>query len=96
MASDFRRCEQISAASRASTTLSVLNAGRLRGAFEQWASPARKVGRISKGKSKLEVRTAADKEQVGVIREWARKSGYDVSSRGRISADVVAAYNKAS
>jgi len=29
------------------------------------------------------------------IREWAKANGYTVSDRGRISADVVAAYNAA-
>ncbi|MBY8862064.1 Lsr2 family protein [Nocardia sp. CA2R105] len=76
--------------------LSVKNAGKLRDAFEQWAEPARKVGRISKGKSKIGGRTAADKEQTKAVREWARKNGYDVSNRGRIQASIVEAYNKAS
>ncbi|GAB2694149.1 histone-like nucleoid-structuring protein Lsr2 [Nocardia thraciensis] len=76
--------------------LSMKNAGKLREAFEQWTGPARKVGRIPRGKSKISGRTSADKEQTGAIRDWARKNGYDVSSRGRISADVVEAYNKAS
>ena len=29
------------------------------------------------------------------IREWARKNGYKVSDRGRISSEVQAAYDKA-
>ncbi|WP_280377176.1 Lsr2 family DNA-binding protein, partial [Nocardia wallacei] len=37
-----------------------------------------------------------DREQTAAIRDWARRNGYNVSSRGRIQADVVAAYNKAS
>ncbi|WP_280378039.1 histone-like nucleoid-structuring protein Lsr2 [Nocardia wallacei] len=76
--------------------LSMKNAGKLREVFEQWTGPARKVGRIPRGKSKIGGRAAADKEQTGAIRDWARKNGYDVSSRGRISANVVEAYNKAS
>ena len=76
--------------------LSNKNASKLREAFEQWTEPARKVGRISRGKSKTSARTAADREQTGVIREWAKNNGYNVSSRGRIQADIIAAYNKAS
>lgn len=76
--------------------LSTKNAGKLREAFEKWTAPARKVGRIPKGKSKIGVRTVADREQTGAIRDWARKNGYTVSSRGRIQADIIAAYNKAS
>ncbi|MBY8858643.1 Lsr2 family protein [Nocardia sp. CA2R105] len=76
--------------------LSVKNAGKLRNAFERWAEPARKVGRIPKSKSTVSNRTVADKEQTKAVREWARKNGYDVSSRGRIQASILEAYNKAS
>ncbi|WP_067885675.1 histone-like nucleoid-structuring protein Lsr2 [Nocardia vaccinii] len=76
--------------------LSVKNAGKLRKAFEQWTEPARKVGRASKTKSKPSSRAAADKEQTKAVREWARKNGYDVASRGRIHASVLEAYNNAS
>ncbi|MFT4124862.1 MAG: Lsr2 family protein [Gordonia sp. (in: high G+C Gram-positive bacteria)] len=30
-----------------------------------------------------------------VVREWAREAGYEVSERGRISADIIAAYEAA-
>lgn len=73
--------------------LSVQNAGKLREVFEQWAGPARKVGRIPKGKSSVVARSSTDREQTAAIRDWARRNGYNVSSRGRIQADVVAAYN---
>ncbi|WP_280331229.1 histone-like nucleoid-structuring protein Lsr2 [Nocardia wallacei] len=77
--------------------LSVRNAGKLREVFEQWTGPARKVGRVSKGKSGRVVgRSTTDREQTAAIRDWARRNGYNVSSRGRIQADVVAAYSKAS
>lgn len=38
----------------------------------------------------------SDRQRTGAIREWAKNNGYDVSSRGRIQADIVEAYNKAS
>ncbi|MFF0455342.1 histone-like nucleoid-structuring protein Lsr2 [Nocardia africana] len=77
--------------------LSTKNAGKLRGIFEQWTESARKVGRIPRGKSRTTgVRTVADKEQTRAIREWARNNGYNVSSRGRIQAEIIEAYNKAS
>ncbi|GAB2706375.1 histone-like nucleoid-structuring protein Lsr2 [Nocardia thraciensis] len=76
--------------------LSVLNASKLRGIFEQWTPHARKVGRVPKGKDRSAPRTAAGREQTAAIREWARKNGYSVSQRGRIQAEVVSAYNKAS
>ncbi|MDR7167284.1 hypothetical protein J2W56_001002 [Nocardia kruczakiae] len=76
--------------------LSTKNARKLRGVFEQWTGPARKVGRVSRKRAKTGTRTAADKRQTGAIREWAKNNGYNVSSRGRIHADIIEAYNKAS
>jgi hypothetical protein len=76
--------------------LSTKNARKLRSVFEQWTGPARKVGRISRAKTKSATRTTADRQQTGAIREWAKNNGYNVSSRGRIQADIVEAYNKAS
>ena len=49
-----------------------------------------KAGATSRPKS------AADREQTVAIREWAKKNGYTVSARGRISSEVVTAYHKAS
>lgn len=75
--------------------LSALNAKQLRGIFAEWTATARKVGRAPRGAS-TRSQPAAGREQTGVIREWARQKGIDVSSRGRISAEVVDAYKKAS
>lgn len=74
--------------------LSARNAGRLRGYFEQWTPHARKVGRAPRGKSST-TRPTVDRDRSAAIREWARKTGLEVSTRGRISAEVVEAYNKA-
>jgi hypothetical protein len=38
---------------------------------------------------------SADKEQIKAIRDWAKKERLKVSERGRISAEVQDAYNKA-
>ncbi|WP_216908752.1 Lsr2 family protein [Nocardia sp. NBC_01377] len=72
--------------------LSVLNGARLRGIFEQWTPHARKAGRVPRGESGSG--QATDREQAQTIREWARSNGMEVSSRGRISAEVVEAYQK--
>lgn len=76
--------------------LSNQNARKLRGALEEWTAAARKVGRIPRAKTKPTTRTAADKQQTGAIREWAKNNGYNVSSRRRIQADIIEAYNQAS
>jgi TorA maturation chaperone TorD len=39
--------------------------------------------------------TATDREQTQAIRAWARKQGHKVNDRGRIPADIVAAYHSA-
>ncbi|GAB2662606.1 histone-like nucleoid-structuring protein Lsr2 [Nocardia goodfellowii] len=74
--------------------LSTLNAKQLRAVFEQWTPHARKVGRAPRSKSGAP-RPAVDREQSAKIRAWARQHGHDVSSRGRISTELVAAYEKA-
>lgn len=77
--------------------LSTKNAGKLRAALEPWTENARRTGRLRtkpQGTGK-DFRSAVEREQSLAIREWARKNGHKVSARGRISADVVAAYNSA-
>ena len=37
-------------------------------------------------------RTTSDHEQSAAIREWARRSGHEVASRGRIPLDILNAY----
>lgn len=75
--------------------LSVANANELRAVFEPWATHARKVGRRPQGKAGV-TRPARDGEQSALIRQWAKKNGHKVSERGRISADIAAAYAEAS
>ncbi|WP_433578568.1 histone-like nucleoid-structuring protein Lsr2 [Nocardia brasiliensis] len=74
--------------------LSVRNANKLRGFFEEWTPSARKIGRVPRGKSS-KARPASAREDSAAIREWASKNGYKVSARGRISAEVAEAYSKA-
>jgi hypothetical protein len=75
--------------------LSVLNAGKLRGILEPWSAKARKIGRTARARGAAKNRPAANREQTVAIREWAKANGHNVSSRGRISADIIEAYNKA-
>ncbi|MDR1426519.1 MAG: Lsr2 family protein [Bifidobacteriaceae bacterium] len=68
------------------------NAQRLRDALSPWIGGARKVsGRARRGQA----RRSGDTGQTAQIREWAKANGYTVSDRGRISADVRAAYDAA-
>ncbi|RDI59614.1 histone-like nucleoid-structuring protein Lsr2 [Nocardia pseudobrasiliensis] len=74
--------------------LSTLNSGKLRETLEQWTTHARKVGRNARA-TKAPARPTTKSEKTAEIRAWARKNGFTVSTRGRIQADVVAAYEKA-
>ncbi|HVV25308.1 MAG TPA: Lsr2 family protein [Pseudonocardiaceae bacterium] len=75
------------------------NAGRLRGALEEYVEHARRAGGRKRGAGRPSAgrapRTAsADREQNQAIRDWARKQGMKVSDRGRIPAEVLEAYHK--
>ncbi|WP_067829108.1 histone-like nucleoid-structuring protein Lsr2 [Nocardia inohanensis] len=77
--------------------LSIKNAGKLRESLEPWTEKARKVGRSTKRKAGLaagRTRPAVDREESTAIREWARAQGHQVSSRGRIPAEIVDAYQR--
>lgn len=78
--------------------LSSKNAEKLRNQLSTWVEHARRVsgrrrGRGSSGSGRG--RASIDREQSAAIREWARKNGHNVSSRGRIPAEVVDAFNAA-
>ncbi|NKS30143.1 Lsr2 family protein [Rhodococcus hoagii] len=81
--------------------LSSDNAAKLREQLEVWVSHARKVtksrrgGKSSAAAGAASSRPSVDREQSAAIREWARRNGFTVSSRGRISAEITEAYNKA-
>lgn len=79
------------------------NAAALRDALAPWVGAARRAGRASSApasrrSSRSGSRPAAagsDRERVQAIRQWARTNGHNVSERGRLSADVLAAYEAA-
>ncbi|WP_328390218.1 histone-like nucleoid-structuring protein Lsr2 [Nocardia sp. NBC_00416] len=81
--------------------LSSTNASKLRDELEQWVTSARRVSGRRRVKSAVaavggtKARATMDREQSAAIREWARRNGHKVSARGRISADITDAYNKA-
>ncbi|MFI2332606.1 Lsr2 family protein [Nocardia rhamnosiphila] len=73
--------------------LSADNAGKLRDTIGSWSAHARRVG--GRAKSKQRPQAAGNNARTQTIREWARKNGLEVSSRGRISAEIAEAYEKA-
>lgn len=71
--------------------LSSANASKLRDALAPWVAAARKTGGRRVRRS---VRQAAGPGSAE-IRAWAQENGYQVSSRGRVPAEVREAYAKA-
>ena len=76
--------------------LSEKNARKLRADFANWTGHARKSGG-SRGTSRRRVTAGAPAKRtdLSAVREWARANGHSVSDRGRIAAEVQAAYDKA-
>ncbi|KDN24269.1 histone-like nucleoid-structuring protein Lsr2 [Amycolatopsis rifamycinica] len=75
--------------------LSDRNATALRDELARYIGAARRVGgrkaRVAGGPST----TASDRERNQRIRAWANANGFDVSERGRLSSEVVAAFERA-
>ncbi len=70
------------------------NAGKLRDDLAVWIGHAERTGG-RRSTSKASGRSAGRKQDLSAVREWARSNGYKVSDRGRISAEVQEAYDKA-
>ncbi len=75
--------------------LSSKNATKLRGDLKKWVEAGRLVGGRRRGRSGSGRRAAVDREQSAAIREWARRNGHNVSTRGRIPADIIDAFHAA-
>lgn len=70
----------------------------LRESFAPFVGAARRAGRtpVPTRRTTRASRPAADSGvDVPAVREWARKNGHTVSERGRLSATIIDAYNKA-
>src|SRR5437763_6154593 len=84
--------------------LSEKNASALRDALGPWVGHARRVGgRSSSGRSRAATSAggsgrsrgsggSAGKHDLADVRSWARDNGFKVSDRGRVSSEVIAAY----
>ena len=77
--------------------LSSKNAAKLRAELKKWADAGRRVGgrRRGGGRAGAGRRGTIDREQSAAIREWARRNGHNVSTRGRIPADIIDAFHAA-
>ncbi len=83
--------------------LTTNNAAKMRDSLAAYVGSARRVGgRSGRGRGRSRTGSEGGSRRSGgrggesaAIREWARNNGYQVSERGRISAEVREAYNKA-
>jgi hypothetical protein len=73
--------------------LTAAHATELRDALAQWVGHARKVGGRTTNRSAAPRGRRPSSGDAQAIREWAKEHGHQVSERGRISAEVKAAYD---
>ncbi len=69
--------------------LSAENAARLRADFDSWVKAARRVS------ARRGTASRARRGDSAKVRAWAKDNGYEVSERGRISAEIRDAYTAA-
>jgi hypothetical protein len=72
--------------------LSKKNASALRKALDPWVQSARRVGGRKTRATAVQMPTGVDN---AAVRAWAGSNGYEVSARGRISAEIVEKYRAA-
>ena len=75
--------------------LTAERAAQLRDSLATWVGHARRVGGRSTSAARPATRRRRGDSDAQAIREWAKGQGLEVSERGRISAEVREAYDKA-
>ena len=78
--------------------LNDMNDAKLRKTLHPYAVAGRRLGRPHRhvtATHKSAGGSGMTNEELANVRGWARSNGYEVSDRGRIKGDVVAAYHAA-
>jgi ribosomal protein L28 len=75
--------------------LSKKNAAALDKLLKPYIDAARKVSGNNKRSAAKRTTRRSAKLDLGAVRAWATENGFTVAERGRISADVIDAYNAA-
>jgi hypothetical protein len=75
--------------------LSDKNAGKLRDEFSSWIGHARRSGGRRTTGRRASGSSSSSRRDLSAVRAWARSNGHQVSDRGRVSAAVQEAYDKA-
>lgn len=71
------------------------HAAEMRKAIDPYLSNSRRVDTAGKARAPRTTSPADDMDERRKIRDWAKRAGKHVSDRGKISADIVEAYEKA-
>jgi hypothetical protein len=72
--------------------LSKTHAARLREALAPYVAAARRAGSSPGARRMTATRPSTNRQETAGIREWAATNGFEVSTRGRIAANVREAY----
>jgi hypothetical protein len=76
--------------------LSAANAEALRDALAPWVGHARRVaGRSARRSRRGRAQQPPVRSDLADVRAWGRKNGYQVSDRGRLASEIMAAYEAA-
>lgn len=75
--------------------LSAGNADSLRESLVTFVGHARRIGGRSGRRAGGRARSSAASTDLADVRAWARDSGYQVSDRGRLSGEILTAYEAA-
>ena len=68
---------------------------KLRSELEHWVTAGRRTGGSRRRRGVRSASALIDRTESAAIREWARKSGHEVATRGRIPVEVIDAYRAA-
>ncbi len=75
--------------------VSAENAEALREAIAPWIGHARRMGGRASSRRGAKARNGSARASLADVRSWARENGFQVSDRGRVSAEVMEAYEQA-
>ena len=77
--------------------LTETNAAALRDALQPYVAAARSISSRNSGAQTAGARTRrrSSEHDLGIVRQWARDNGHQVSDRGRVPATVIEAFEAA-
>ena len=71
------------------------NAQKLRSELQPWVTAGRRTGGSRRHRGVRSASASIGRTDSAAIREWARKSGHEIATRGRIPVEVIDAYRAA-